>query len=159
MQVLQSAALIGVSPALLSAADQDWSPQFFTVGQNQTLVSLAECIVPGSKEAHCNRVIDVIISIESPKTQNEMATALAAFDSGARERYQRPFTQLTADQQAQVLVAASADGSPLLPHFRVVKEWVADTYWSSQKGLRELGWTGRMAWESSTGCDHVPGQA
>ncbi len=33
-----------------------------------------------------------------------------------------------------------------------MKEWTADAYWSSQKGLRELGWTGRLAWDSFPNC-------
>lgn len=111
--------------------------------QNANLAAIGEAIVPGSAAADCNRVIDRVLAIESAKNQSDLKTALDAFDSF---RSQKP------EQQAEILGTASTAGNKLEPHFQLIKEWVAATYWSSEPGLKELGWNGQMAWANYPGC-------
>ncbi|HZS56310.1 MAG TPA: hypothetical protein VFA65_18035 [Bryobacteraceae bacterium] len=137
-------AAASIEPAILTGQDtqQSWKPLFLTADQNNRLVSLGELIIPGSTSASCNRVIDLILSIESQANQQTFLHALAAFpaDSAA---------------QKEMLQRASQAQSPMHAHFQIIKEWIADTYWSSQQGLRELGSTGRMAWEKFDACEHT----
>jgi hypothetical protein len=148
-QVLSTAAATS-----LLADDTSWQPTFLTKLQDQTLSALGEAIIPGSSSAHCNRVIDLLLTLESKSTQGQMTAALQAFDNRAHERHGVAFSKLTPDQQSSVLSEADKSEAPLSSSFKVIKEWMADTYWTSQQGLRELGWTGRMAWSSFDGCPH-----
>ena len=135
-------------------ADPDWRPSFFSAQQNQLLIDLGECIIPGSQAALCNRVIDLILTLESERNQKLATTALASFDAEAQSRFGKPFAQITPEQKNDLLSVASADAGKLSPEFHVIKEWVADAYWSSKEGLHELGWTGRIAWAEFPGCEH-----
>jgi hypothetical protein len=134
-----------------------WAPRFLSTEQNETLIALGERVIPGSEEAQCNRLIDSILAIDSEKNKRELVQALAAFDNKAMQLHQRQqFRQLNSTQQDEILAAASQSDNQLHAQFKIVKEWVADAYWSSLKGMRELGSTGRLAWDSFPGCssDH-----
>jgi len=45
----------------------------------------------------------------------------------------------------------------LREHFENMKGWVAGAYYSSEVGMRELGWTGDVYFESFPGCPHPEG--
>jgi Gluconate 2-dehydrogenase subunit 3 len=137
------------------AAARDWEPQFFNVAQNEALVALGERIIPGSAEALCNRLIDLVMPIESDKNKRDFLECLAAFDREAQSRHGQSFGKISAAVQDEILTHASAQGAPLHHDFQLVKEWMADAYWSSQKGLAELGSTGRMAWAEFPGCPNA----
>ena len=137
-----------------STQDATWQPAFLTSNQNEALIVIGEGIIPGSKEALCNRVIDLILSIDSEKNKREFAAALTAFDSASQKQFDKPVNALSAAQMNKLLESASTANDPLWPHFDLLKEWLADSYWSSHQGLRELGWTGRMVWAKFDGCPH-----
>lgn len=143
--------LLSKHAASLEAA-RGWEPQFFTVAQNETIIALGERIIPGSAGALCHRLIDLVMPIESDKNKRDLLGSLAAFDREAQSRHGQSFGKLSAAVQDQILTHASAPGAPLHHDFQLVKEWMADAYWSSQKGLAELGSTGRMAWSEFPGC-------
>jgi gluconate 2-dehydrogenase subunit 3-like protein len=145
--------------AVSDAANGTWRPAFFSEQQNEALVSLGECIIPGSTAAYCNRVIDLILTLESDKTRRQIVDALAAFDSAAGARQADSFRKLRPQEQAEILTEAASGKGSLAPHFAVIKEWIADAYWSSQEGMRELGWKGRVAWASFDGCPHREGHS
>jgi hypothetical protein len=155
-QVLCSAGAAALVPVLArgQGSEAAWKSQFFTAEQNDCLSSLGECMVPGSTAALSNRVIDLIMTVESEKNKNDLVQALAAFDAEAKRRYQKVFHELARQQQEELLTAACMSGAPLQKQFELVKEWVADAYWSSEQGLRELGWTGQVAWEKFDACEH-----
>lgn len=139
------------------AASASWAPRFLSAEQNETLIALGERVIPGSKEAQCNRLIDSILAIDSEKNKRELTQGLAAFDNQAMQLHQRrQFCQLNSAQQDEILAAASQSDNQLHAEFGIVKEWMADAYWSSLKGMRELGSKGRLAWDSFPGCssDH-----
>jgi hypothetical protein len=136
------AAGTGVLVRAAHAADPSWEPLFLSAAQNEHLVALGECIIPGSKDALCNRIIDLVLSIDSDKNKTDFVNALAAFDAPAGPSH-------------ELLARASSSGDPLWPDFQLLKEWLADTYWSSKQGLQELGWTGRVSWSKFDGCPHA----
>jgi hypothetical protein len=133
-------------------AAKGWEPQFFSVAQNETIIALGERIIPGSAEALCNRLIDLVMPIESDKNKRDFLESLAAFDREAQSRHGQSFGKVSAAVQDEILIRASPPGAPLHHDFQLVKEWMADAYWSSQRGLAELGSTGRMAWSEFPGC-------
>jgi len=155
-RILQGASAASLLLTGLNAAEEPatapWKPQFLTAEQNDTLAAVGERMIPGSGEALCNRLIDSVLPMESEKNKKDLLDALAAFDGEAERRHRQRFRQLTPAQQDEILTFASNDGSALHHQFGLVKEWTADAYWTSLKGLRELGWTGRVMWDSFPNC-------
>jgi len=171
--------------AASSAASGEWSPQFLDPHQNETLTVLGERIIPGSGRAQVNRTVDLLLTVDTQKNQSKFLESLSAFDAEGIQRHGQPFLRLSEEQQIAILTAASTaepgpqeaegDWDPwsgssasataseshltLRDHFDVVKEWVGRAYWSSEVGLRDLGWTGRVMWESWPGCEHPDGHA
>ena len=125
----------------LAAPDSGWRPIFLSREQNSAVVALGEGLIPGSKESSCNRVIDLVLSIESEKNKTGFLDALAAFDSAARKLSGRSLADLPTGGMNDLLTKASAPADPLRPHFDLLKEWLADTYWSSQQGCGN--WVGQ----------------
>jgi len=42
-------------------------------------------------------------------------------------------------------------------HFENLKGWIVGAYYSSEPGMRELGWTDNMFFPALPGCDHSDG--
>src|SRR5438067_2894103 len=137
------------------AAAADWSPEFLDPHQNDTLIALAERIVPGSTKAQVNRFIDLLLTVDTQENQKKFLASLSAFEGEALNRYQHPFKDLTEEQQNQILTAASTEksGQPegsvdwswfavrkeagehrvtLRDHLENMKGWVRDAYDSSE---------------------------
>lgn len=132
----------------------DWKPEVLSASENKSLISLGEAIVPGSTAANCNRVIDLLLTLETEQVRLKLRESITAFDKESQARWQKPLAQLSPEEQATLLRDASAANASLTRSFANLKLWVADVYWSSQQGLRELGYKGRMAWTTAPGCPH-----
>ena len=132
----------------------DWKPAVLSPDEDRTLINIAEAIVPGAKSAACDRVIDLLLTLETDSVRTKFRESLAAFEKESQSRWQQPFERLSSGRQAALLSDASVKGAPLAPSFENLKSWVADVYWSSQVGMRELGYKGRMAWTTFPGCAH-----
>ncbi|HXJ93867.1 MAG TPA: gluconate 2-dehydrogenase subunit 3 family protein [Terriglobia bacterium] len=170
-----------MSAAEAAAADANWEPAFLDPHQNETLIVLAERIVPNSTTAQVNRFVDLLISVDTQENQKKFLSSLGAFDHEGITRYDQPFKDLNEDRQVEILTAAStakAGGPPpenygsrperaakageepvltMRDHFENVKSWVSGAFYSSEVGMRELGWTGQVVWDSFPGCEHPEG--
>jgi hypothetical protein len=135
----------------------DWKPVFLNPRQNEDLIALAEGIVPGSTTAQVNRFIDLLLSVDKPKSQSEFVQSLAAFDAEAQKRFGKGFPALDDGEKNTILTDASAKESTLHGQFENLKGWVSGAYYSSEAGMRELGWTGDYVFESFPGCEHPEG--
>ncbi len=177
---LTNAATLELADAKAAAAD--WKPEFLDPHQNETLVSLAERTVPGSTKAQVNRFIDLLLGVETPESQRRFVNSLSAFEAESLNRFGHPFKGLAPEQQNEILSAASSaePGQPggredwswfavesekpreparltLRDHFENLKGWISGAYYSSEIGMRELGWTGDVFFESFPGCPHPEG--
>ncbi len=166
--------------ATISASD--WSPGFLDSHQNETLTVLAERIVPGSTKAQVNRFIDLLLSVDRQENQKKFLVSLGAIEAESQKRVGHPFIALTEDQQNEILTVASTEkpghpegegdwswfavpsketpGPPrvtLRDHFENLKGWISGAYYSSEIGMRELGWTGDVYFDSFPGCQHPEG--
>jgi hypothetical protein len=80
--------------------------------------------------------------------------------------------QLSEPQQNELLTIASTEksGTPAEPrgpstaahvtirdHFENLKGWIVGAYYSSEIGMRELGWTGNVFFAAFPGCEHPEG--
>jgi gluconate 2-dehydrogenase subunit 3-like protein len=149
----------------------DWKPLFLNAQQNESLIAIAESIVPGATKAQVNRFIDLLLSVETDKHQKDFVAALAAFDGEAQKRFTKNFPALDENQKSQLLADASAtpvkensDGAGageksagLRGHFENLKSWVSGAYYSSEMGMKELGWTADRVFASFPGCEHPEG--
>jgi gluconate 2-dehydrogenase subunit 3-like protein len=156
-------------------------PVFLDAHQMETLVSLAERIVPGSTRAKVAPFVDQLLAVDTPDNQRRFLSALGWIDAEAAGRYDHPWKALTAGQQTELLTAVSTAEPAEPPHFWVrgeavivppplpkrpptardrfdeLKGWIAGAYYSSEIGMRELGWTGQTFFASFPGCEHPEG--
>lgn len=150
----------------------DWKPIFLNAQQDETLVVLAERIVPGSAKAQVNRFIDLLLSVDKEKHRNDFVGALAAFEAESSRRFGKRLAALDGAQVDEILTDAAAqrtkmdstggDGkgsSDLHAHFENLKGWISGAYYSSEAGMRELGWTGDYVFASFPGCEHPEGHS
>ncbi len=159
-----------------------YKPAFLDRHQFETLESLAERIVPGAARARTSEFIDQLLAVDAPDDQRPFLTALGAFEGRALAVARRPWKQLADADQIAILTDAStiasgrpaarswskgdpiAAGAPPQPvtltlrdHFDLLKGWIAGAYYSSEIGMRELGWTGAIVHPAFPGCDHAGG--
>lgn len=150
------------------------APAFLDERQLETLKSLAEAIVPGSSEARVAPFVDRLLAVEPRERQQEFLTALGAIQAESIARFGRSWLSLEAPEQNALLTAAATGpssrtrrygvaGEPeftprtLRDRFDLIKERIATAYYSSEKGMRELGWTGQMVHAELPGCTHPDG--
>ena len=177
------AAASTVEGAAQAAAATDWKLEFLDQHQFETFRSLAERIVPGASQAKVAEFVDQLLAVGTEDTRRGFLNALGIFEGAARARGGRPWKDLTAADQDAILREAStmaparvADkpwtkGDPIQPptpraepapltlrdHFDALKGWVAGAYYSSEIGMRELGWTGTAFHQAFPGCEHADG--
>jgi hypothetical protein len=132
----------------------EWKPLFLSARQNESLIALAESIVPGSTRAQVNRFIDLLLSVDKPKNQSEFVRSLEAFEEETQKRFGKGFPALDDGEKNTILADASAKESTLHGQFENLKGWVSGGYYSSEAGMRELGWTGDYVFDKFPGCEH-----
>lgn len=141
------------------AAVTAYSPELLDAHQLKTLEALAEAIVPGSTAARVAPFLDQLLAVDSAASRQAFLGALGAFDMAAVDRHGRPWTGITAPEQDALLHEAStaAETSAIRGHFENLKRWIAGAYYSSEPGMRELGWTGNVFHQELPGCTHPGG--
>jgi hypothetical protein len=131
----------------------DWKPLFLNTPQNEMLVTLAESIVPGSAKAKVNRFIDLLLSVDTSENRGRFVVSLTSIESSAQTKFGRRFHQLTASEKDELLTRLSTEKTDER-HFDDLKEWVTVAYYSSEEGMRELGWSGNRTFRTFPGCEH-----
>jgi Gluconate 2-dehydrogenase subunit 3 len=131
----------------------DWKPLFLSTEQNATLVAVSEVVAPGSTSAKVSPFIDLLLSVDTAEHQREFTAALATIDDEAKQRFGRTFAGLAQSEQVALLTDFSAGGGHP-KEFHNLKQWIVGAYYSSEQGMRELGWNGNYAFESYPGCQH-----
>ncbi len=119
-----------------------------------TLTILSEQIVPGSRAAKVPEFLDRLLAVESTETQKRFTQALGTFEREAREAHGIPWKALSAEQATVLLtkISAQPDSDASRHAFDGIKGTVAETYYSSEVGMKELGWNGSMAFAPPTVC-------
>jgi hypothetical protein len=149
----------------------DWKPAVLSAQQDETLAALAERILPGSTAARVNRFIDLLLSVDTAEPKQKFMGSLTAFEGESQKRFGKRFPALDPGEQNLILEGASKDSAKedssngnagegrttLHEHFENLKGWISGAYYSSERGMRELGWTGDYVHESFPGCAHPEG--
>jgi hypothetical protein len=161
--------------------EANWSPRFLNAGQNNVLVAISDRMLPGARAAHVNRTIDWVMTVESDENRKLLTRALASIDTQAVKQLHSGIAKLSPDQVDEVLSFCSEQEPPhaehdddsagwklnqrtpltgapnLRDHFEYLKGWIVASYYSSEAGLRELGWDGVNYYESPAECEHAEG--
>ena len=119
-----------------------------------TLALLSEQIVPGSRAVQVPEFLDRLLAVESIDTQKRFMQALGAFEAEARAANGVPWKALTAEQATALLtkISTQPDSSVSRQAFDRIKGAVAETYFSTEAGMKELGWNGSVAFSPPTTC-------
>lgn len=158
-----------------------WSPKFLNAEQNNVLVTISDRMLPGAGAAQVNRTIDLVMTVETDENRKLLVQALGALDAQAVKQFHLGVAKLAPDQVDEVLTFCSEQEPPqaehdddaagwklnqrtrltgpanLRDHFEYLKGWIVASYYSSEAGLRELGWDGVNAHESPAECAHAEG--
>jgi hypothetical protein len=176
--LLADEALFSEADARMAAAD--WKPLFLNARQNDSLVALSESIVPGSAKAQVNRFVDLLLSVDTQAHRGKFLASLSAIESESQKQFGNGFAALTEEKKTELLTIASKDDSEgkekeadsgersaedraagaaptLHDGFEHLKGWISGAYYSSEAGMRELGWNGDYVFESYPACDHSEG--
>ena len=119
-----------------------------------TLALLSEQIVPGSRAAQVPEFLDRLLAVESTDTQKRFTQSLGAFEREAREAHGTPWKSLTAAQATALLTKISTlpDSDATRRAFDDIKGAVAETYFSTEVGMKELGWNGSVTFAPPAVC-------
>jgi gluconate 2-dehydrogenase gamma chain len=146
-----------------------YTPKFFSPKGYKTLQALCQAIIPadsecgGAMEAGAPEFIDLLTS-ENPEYQLRLGGGMMWLDGECEDRYGMAFLECAPEQQKVILdliaYRASAEKDPqLLPgvdFFALLREMTADGFFTSQIGIKYLGYVGNTFLLSFNGCPPVP---
>lgn len=147
----------------------NYTPKFFPARQYKMLQTLCQTIIPadadagGAMEAGAPEFIDLLTS-ENPKYQLKLGGGLMWLDSTCSDRYDKTYLDCTPEQQKEILdlIAYSKNAekdpslSPGIEFFALLREMTADGFFTSQIGIKYLGYVGNTYLLSFNGCPPVP---
>jgi hypothetical protein len=155
-------------------ARPDWRPRFLSDHQSGTLAAFGDLVIPetdtpGAAAALAHRFIDHLLAAETPEVQRSFLRSLAYLDGEARTRYGRAFLFLSGEDRVAFLTFLAyphrlvtwIDNRPEFEgydHFTLLKRWVVRAYYSSEAGMRELGWDESHMHGDFPGCPHPAGE-
>jgi Gluconate 2-dehydrogenase subunit 3 len=151
-RLTEDGAAISSGEAGLGAAD--WRPIFLNAKQDELLVAIAETMVPGSGTAQVDQFIDLLLSVDSAESQKGFLSSLAPVDKESSGQFQKSFTELNTGEREKAIASLSQNHKEA---FVNLKEWIVGAYYSSEQGMKELGWDGSFAFDKYPTCEHVEG--
>jgi len=146
-----------------------YAPKFFLPRQYKTLLALCQTIIPadadsgGALEAGAPEFIDLLTS-ENPKYQLKLGGGLMWLDAECSDRYGKTYLDCAPEQQKEILdlIAYSKNAekdaslTPGVEFFALLREMTADGFFTSQIGIKYLGYVGNTYLLSFNGCPPVP---
>jgi hypothetical protein len=146
-----------------------YTPKFFPPQQYKTLQTLCQTIIPadsesgGAIEAGAPEFIDLLTS-ENPNYQLKLGGGLMWLDGVCADRYGKTYLDCAPEQQKEILdaiaYAKNAEKDPSLSQgvefFAFLREMTADGFFTSQIGIKYLGYIGNTYLLSFNGCPPVP---
>jgi len=158
---LPSLELPDSAEAALSSPN--WKPLALTRDQEESFRVLAEAVVPGSSKALVSRFVDLLLSVDSETPRKKFIGSLTGLDQESARSVGKPIRQLEGKALEKFLTTIStaprSDGSSaiLRGHFEDLKGWIVGAYYSSEIGMRELGWTPDRVFAAFPTCEHPEG--
>lgn len=152
-----------------AAPAKGYTPKFFSAPQYKTLQSLCQTIIPadadsgGAIEAGAPEFIDLLTS-ENSDYQLALGGGLMWLESACSDRYGKGYLDCSAEQQKEILdkIAyrrnATADQTldQGVAFFSFLRNMTADGFFTSQIGIKYLGYIGNTFLKEFPGCPPVP---
>jgi hypothetical protein len=152
------------------AAAKAYAPKFFSAHDYKTLQALCQTIIPadtdsgGAIEAGAPEFIDLLTS-ENPDYQRILGGGLLWLDSECSDRYEKAYIDCSQEQQKEILdliaYKKNAVANPALntgvEFFSFLRNMTADGFFTSEIGIKYLGYIGSAFLKEFPGCPPVPG--
>ncbi len=148
-----SAPAIRDDESLLVARDTKWQPRVLDAHQNETIIALAEHIIPrtdtpGATDAKVNRYIDLFLDRDE-ELRHTFLAGLNSLDGHAIEAHGVSFARCTPAQQSDLLASLESNSDDF---FSFAKTFVARIYFNTPQGFQELN---KFGVPRSPGCEHA----
>ncbi len=153
-----------------AAPAKGYTPKFFSPHDYKTLQTLCQTIIPadadsgGAVEAGAPEFIDLLTS-ENQDYQRILGGGLLWLDSACSDHYDKVYLDCTPEQQKEMLdqiaYKKNAIGNPALnpgvEFFSFLRNMTADGFFTSEIGIKYLGYMGSAFLKEFPGCPPVPG--
>jgi len=147
-------AAVSAAAAAAAATSGASTLQFLDQHAFDTLAVLSEQIVPGSRATQVPEFLDRLLAVESIETQKYAVQALGAFEREARAAHGKPWKALSAEQATALLtkISTQPESDTTRRIFDNLKQAVAESYYSTEAGMKELGYQGAVAFAPPPAC-------
>jgi gluconate 2-dehydrogenase gamma chain len=146
-----------------------YTPKFFSAHQYETLRALCQAIIPpgpeggGALEAGAPEFIDLLTS-ENKDFQLQYGGGILWLDSTCTDQYGQTYLKCTSAQQEEILnliaFRKSTEKDPRLgpgiEFFSALRKITADGFFTSEIGIRYVGYVGNTYLKEFPGCPAVP---
>jgi hypothetical protein len=153
-----------------AAPAKGYAPKFFSAHDYKTLQALCQSIIPadsdsgGAIEAGAPEFIDLLTS-ENADYQRILGGGLLWLDSECSNRYDKTYLDCAPQQQKEILdliaYKKTAVANPALntgvEFFSFLRNMTADGFFTSEIGIKYLGYIGSAFLKEFPGCPPVPG--
>ncbi len=152
-----------------AAPAKAYAPKFFSAHDYKTLQVLCQTIIPadgdsgGAIEAGAPEFIDLLTN-ENPDYQRILGGGLQWLDSECSDRYDKVYLDCSPEQQKEILdliaYKKNAVANPALntgvEFFSFLRNMTADGFFTSEIGIKYLGYVGNAFLKEFPGCPPVP---
>jgi hypothetical protein len=147
--------------ALNAAGTSEWHAAVFDDHQLETVATLAELIIPktdtpGAREALVHQHLDHILAASPEAARIHFEEGLWWLDGYCLRTSAKPFKDLPADEQMELLMrlhdSSEPDLRPGTEFIHLAKTWTAKIYYSTQAGEEELNKGGRVPLHYTSEC-------
>jgi gluconate 2-dehydrogenase gamma chain len=152
------------------AATKVYAPKFFPAHEYKTLQTLCQTIIPadggsgGAIEAGAPEFIDLLTS-ENTEYQRQLAGGILWLDSTCSDRYGKAFLDCTPQQQKEILDQIAYRNNALMnpsisqgiEFFSFLRNITTDGFFTSEIGIKYLGYIGSAFLKDFPGCPPVSG--
>ena len=152
-----------------AAAAKAYTPKFFSPHEYQTLQTLCQTIIPadadsgGAIEAGAPEFIDLLTS-ENKDYQRILGGGLLWLDAACSDRYDKVYLNCSPAQQKEILdqiayrknAVANPGLSQGVEFFSFLRNLTSDGFFTSQIGIKYLGYIGSAYLKEFPGCPPVP---
>ncbi|HEY4660862.1 MAG TPA: gluconate 2-dehydrogenase subunit 3 family protein [Terriglobales bacterium] len=152
------------------AATKVYAPKFFPAHEYKTLQTLCQTIIPadggsgGAIEAGAPEFIDLLTS-ENTEYQRQLAGGILWLDSTCSDRYGKALLDCTPQQQKEILDQIAYRNNALtdpsisqgIEFFSFLRNITTDGFFTSEIGIKYLGYIGSAFLKDFPGCPPVSG--
>jgi gluconate 2-dehydrogenase gamma chain len=158
-----------ISAERATSTSGGYTPKYFSSHQYETLQALCQTIIPpdhdtgGALEAGAPEFVDLLTS-ENKDYQLQLGGGIHWLDSTCVDRYGQSYLQCGHEQQIEILdlIAyrknAEKDSklSPGIEFFSMLRKLTADGFFTSEIGIKYLGYIGNTYLKEFPGCPTIP---